>query len=676
MNKFQNLLMKTALSGMTLQQWISEVIPHRTNPNNTPQLYVTNSQEIMAKNAHVYACIRQISNKITTMPFTIVDSNNKENLPAMRYFQTKLNKEYTFIELMMQVQAWTELRGFCIIYKQPDGTIDILDSDKITTTYYADGSYQLWYNTNGKNIKLEKENYCKVRNFCPFATSTGFTSLQPASQMINIEYSVMNTTQSGFDNGASINGMLTTDQQLNKSQVEATSKFFAEEFAGTNNSGKIPLVHSGFHLEKIGLTPADYDLLKYVSVSKNLISTVLGVPGILINDMEHANYANAKKQEEIFTRNTIIPKLLQREATFDQFLLPLLGFAGLHWDYQWETLPELQEDQVMKATAAKTFIECGRYSPNELRIKDGEEPYDGGDIYVQPGNLFPVGQPKPTPIAAKMTELLKALTNDKKSKEDRTEKLYELFIKRMDPQWRKFTKELNEYFKKQYKSIAANTIKNMDRLIATTKSIDDVDGIVEDEIMELSFMENLRKLSHKYYTAYVSQSGDAAVAEYRLGIEFEMQSKEVIDFIKNSSIKLSENVYGTTTKDVADRIKQILLDNFDKSQKELEELILGGIKDLFEITPSRAELIARTETARANTAGARFAAKQGEMRFKKWIHGGGGSNPRTDHVEIDGEVQPIDNDYSIGFSGPGMGGADHDCNCTCWEMYAYKEDEF
>lgn len=673
--KFFTPVIKTALSQLTLQEWTNSIHGYTSNVK-TPEMSLASTTEIIQKNAWVYACVRTIVNKTRSIEFSIKDSGDKVSTRAMDYFIEKANPVYTWNELVGFAQSWKELRGSAILEIKLDKTIDVLHMDYVT----ADGDKLTYRDPSTNQVRtLDYNRICIDRNYSPYASMLGMTALAPAAQMINVEYSVMNTTQNAFKNGAYIPSALTTDKPLTPDTVDEMSRQYNEKYSGTSNAGKTPVLHSGIHLEKMGLTPADYELLQYIALSKNLIATVIGVPGILINDMEQTDYANAKKQEEIFTRYTLIPKLIQIEATFNRFLLPKLGFGGLKFDFNYEALPELQADEVSAATAAEIRLRSGQTNQDEEREARSLPSIKNGNKYYIPMHWQEVGtKEKPLTGTDAMGKLLSKLSkpqNIKKITPEKANQLYDLYIKRMDPQWRKFKKELEEYFKKQFKGIKSKTEENIDKILSTQK--DFKSDIIDAYLMDIAFEKRLQQMSYRYIQAYVQQAGDALVAEYGLNIAFDTTDKRVIDFLKTHSVELSNEVYGTTKKDVSKAIQKAILEGtqLNESQKQLAERILLAVDDLVKMTPERAELIARTETMVANNKGSLEAAKQGQMRYKTWWHGGGGREPREWHITMTGETVGIDEPFSHGYLMPGDGPAEEVCNCTCYMTYGYNKED-
>ena len=161
------------------------------------------------------------------------------------------------------------------------------------------------------------------------------------------------------------------------------------------------MLHSGFDLTKLGLSPADYDILKYQNVTKNVIGTAFGVPTFLLNDLEHSNYANAREQEGVFTRYTVLPKVTKITEAINYRLLPLMGIKK-EFRFLTKDLPELKQDAESESRVVATKISCGRMTINEARQLDNAAPVEGGDIPLVPMSMVPLDtvgeEQEPAPV--------------------------------------------------------------------------------------------------------------------------------------------------------------------------------------------------------------------------------------------------------------------------------------
>jgi SPP1 gp7 family putative phage head morphogenesis protein len=99
------------------------------------------------------------------------------------------------------------------------------------------------------------------------------------------------------------------------------------------------------------------------------------------------------------------------------------------------------------------------------------------------------------------------------------------------------------------------------------------------------------------------------------------------------------------------------------SGKDLQALV-KGIQAARPVTDRRAALIARDQTSKANAVVTRARQMELGITQAKWMHSGGGKEPRPDHVAANGTIYEIDKGCKISgeFIQPGE---EINCRCTC-----------
>ena len=137
-------------------------------------------------------------------------------------------------------------------------------------------------------------------------------------------------------------------------------------------------------------------------------------------------------------------------------------------------------------------------------------------------------------------------------------------------------------------------------------------------------------------------------------------TKDVLKYMNEQDLRLVKNITNTTRQ----RLKQQMEQGIQEG-KGIEEIAKGMQDDA--INKFRALRIARTETMRATNFGNFLAA--GELDIvteKKWVatHD---AKTRESHIELDGEVKGMDEDFKPGLSFPGDPNAEPEetINCRC-----------
>lgn len=654
------------------------------------------------KSVWVFAGVRLISEKIASIPFQFYKGekalSNSEEL-KYKLFQ---NPYFTYYEIISMVVANMELYGYgAIQYIKP--FIRPLNADKLTID--TTNGLKYMYMDGNKQDTLPVDEVVLFRNYSPVYQLSGMSSLSAAIAAVNLDYHSMNVTEDSFEKGLFINGVLTTPNSLTDNEARQMGQQFKDTYG--KNTNKIPVLYNGMKLEKLSLTPADYDLLKYQSITKNVICTALGVPTFLLNDMEHANYANAREQEGIFTRYTILPKLTRMEQVINSKLLPLLGMPDIQLRYDIQSLPEMQEDTEKKARVNQIKINAGVLTINEWRNLEGFEPVEGGDQPYVPMNLVPLSslnvtmtteseispeKPEEDKLYGNLKELLKAINPDAMTKEMK-ERLWKSAQVLQKPQSAKLKSEIVRILKKLEEGFIAVIDQHLEELLPLLKSLLEAELKKEyqtKKAIDEELLRNLRRLIlsqvsmitiektiRRYLTAYAQQSGDNTVANYGWNIVFSMSDPVVREFLLKRPNLLAESIYGTHVNEAGTAIKRIFLraDEEGWTFEQIKEAIKEELGDFWGADRDwKAQQIAKTEVGAVHNSASRAAAKQARMQYHAW-YWAGSAHPREHHQAMNPEdFIPIDEPFNVGgieiLCPANSGLPEEDINCNCIELFS------
>jgi len=154
---------------------------------------------------------------------------------------------------------------------------------------------------------------------------------------------------------------------------------------------------------------------------------------------------------------------------------------------------------------------------------------------------------------------------------------------------------------------------------------------------------------------------------------WKLPAQDALDFIARRQNLLS-NVPDEIFETIRNEISAGL--NAGESIRDLSKRISSAFDD---ISKTRAELIAQTETAAAYSFASDKAARAAGIGYKKWIHSVISKVPRPDHLAIDGLVVPMDQAYPVG-NPPLMyphapdGAAEDVINCRCMSIPVSEAD--
>lgn len=152
---------------------------------------------------------------------------------------------------------------------------------------------------------------------------------------------------------------------------------------------RVAVIEEGMEIEQLSLTPDDGQFLQTREFSRGEIAGAFHVPPHMIGDTQKAtSWGTGIEQQQIgFLVFTLRPDLVlwEQRLTRDLLRLPDRFFI------EFNTNGFLRGDAAARGAWYRVMREIGAYSANDIRAFENENPIDGGDVYLQPVNLAPLG---------------------------------------------------------------------------------------------------------------------------------------------------------------------------------------------------------------------------------------------------------------------------------------------
>jgi len=187
-------------------------------------------------------------------------------------------------------------------------------------------------------------------------------------------------------NGARPSGVLTTDRPLTDEVAKRLKENWRELHAGLFNSGQIAVLEAGLKWQPLSLTPADMQFIHLRQFQVIEICRMFRVPPHMVGDVTRGTYQNLTQQGQEYRNNTLTSHSDVWEARYD-FTFDL-DRKGLFVDFDESVL--LKADLTARYTAYRVGRLSGWLTTNEIRLAEGLDPVEGGDVLMQPLNMGPV----------------------------------------------------------------------------------------------------------------------------------------------------------------------------------------------------------------------------------------------------------------------------------------------
>jgi SPP1 gp7 family putative phage head morphogenesis protein len=221
---------------------------------------------------------------------------------------------------------------------------------------------------------------------------------------------------------------------------------------------------------------------------------------------------------------------------------------------------------------------------------------------------------------------------------------------------------VKRFLKDAGKDIAAQVVRARDKLGKSVE--DDIRRILDS--LDFEDWERLIDQIVPLLEKMIAEGGAAAVAQLPMVGDVErllsLVNEHGVEYAKRVAAELVTNISEATRNMIRSDVREAM------ENGESNDALASRLQRGYAFSPERAEMIARTETAKADVEGNIEAYKQsGVVSGKQWITGAGCCDLCD---ELDGTIVEIDEDFpNEGGSGPPL----HP-NCRCDVLPVLTED--
>ena len=564
----------------------------------------------------------------------------------------------------------------------------------------------------------------------PFATSEmlwfpldnpidEFAGLSPIAAVrlsIDTAYDAMRSNRNMHRNGTRISGIIgpsDKDQSLSKTQVSDISQTFGEMYRGVDSAHKLAVIGHAIGITQLSMTPKDAEFIEQLKWTLGDVARAFGVPPGKLADREHSTYNNVKQEDKEFWSMTLIPEADDISDQLTEFLLPMFPGEADRIALDYSEVTALQEDMAELTDQASTWYSMGvplnpllkEYNPSLLPSEGG---YEWGDKpkstapAVAPPD--PAGEPDPEAEAEMAADMpmgdparaalylireLRALPAPATRAIEYGSAEHELRWRRsvrvMDRGERAFLRELRRLFTRQQESVLARLRKKRgaieesfarhegwsDEFRATLTRTDD--DVLAAPFDVAQWTETFQQAILPILTEIVEDAGVDTFDLLGLLSDFDVNNPLIRQWLETAAFTFAQEVNKTTIE----QLRAVLQEGIDNGAS-IDELA-ETIKQTFgEISDTRAETIARTETAEAVNAGSIEAARQSSVVAGKVWLSARDQRVRESHIEAHGQERKLDEAFDVGGSslmhpGDGNGAPEEIINCRCVMTWILKD---
>lgn len=572
----------------------------------------------------VYSCVRLLSEAISGLTISQLEKGNDGRQSVidddlLYLVAEEPNETIDAGELWRNVMGWKLLRGNGVVY------IERANSGRVKALWpIGPQSVDVKRQSNGRlayKFDLRDDEYAPIDRERSYdqqhvlhyrAFGLGMLGLSPiglARQNVGMAFAAQAYMGGFYARDATPGGVIEVEGELSDTAYERMERQWKELHEGWSNSYGLALMEGGAKWKETTLSPADAQFIETQKFTRSEIASIYGVPPHMIGDTEKStSWGTGLAEQGIgFVNYSLRPWVNRLERVTRRGLL--IGQPRRR--FVWSVADLQKGDAKDRAEAYATGKQWGWLSTNDIRREEGQEPVEGGDVYLQPLNMVPAGPGAPAPVSerARQERSLETRASSETAWEERVRVL------------------LRDAFQRQREDVLGRLGQGMP-LLDRDRWDDELAQVLRAPAREVTF-----------------EAARAIVADF--GGEFDESVVEA--FIAELARQKARNLNITTETALADG--------------EGDEADVTSVFDHAEDTRSGAA--AATLVVASTMFGRVEGAIQSGARTKTWRVRSG--NPRTSHARLNGQTVPVSEPFSNGAMWPGdpRAGVDEVAGCTC-----------
>ena len=349
------------------------------------------------------SCARVIAEDIAQLPFKLfkdrVDGGSDPAVdhPVYRLIKTKPNDWQTAFELREQIGLHLVLTNNAYIWlnRVRNQIIELFPLEPHQVTVTRETGWESKYKISllgGETITIPNTDIWHIRG-PSWNGWQGLDGVRLMREAVGLSLALEEHGSRMFSNGASVGGLLSTDQILKEDQVKALRESWQERHSGAENAYKTAVLWGGM---KYTPTVTGNDQAQFLETRRFQVEEVCRafkvMPIMVGHSDKTSTYASAEQMFLAHLRNTMGPWLTRIEQSADCNLLSEAEIqAGFHTKFARNGyLASVATD---RAAFYREMYNIGSISPNEIRGLEDMNPYEGGDSYRVPLNMTDPANP-------------------------------------------------------------------------------------------------------------------------------------------------------------------------------------------------------------------------------------------------------------------------------------------
>lgn len=255
------------------------------------------------------------------------------------------------------------------------------------------------YSTSTGQRDLTQAQVLHVKGF----GTDGIVGLSPlgyARQALGIQIAAEKYAAQFYASGGLPSGVMMLDKPLNPQQRKDLAANYGPMVRGEVGGNNLWVLESFAKYQPVSISPEDAQMLLTRQFSVEEIARIFRVPlSLLMHGSKDSNWGTGLEQQNLaFLTYTLRPYLVRIESAINRWLFSPAERKEFYVEFNVESL--LRGDSAARSAYYSQALQNGWMNRNEVRSKENQPPFDGGEIFTAQSNMLPVDKlgaepPKP-----------------------------------------------------------------------------------------------------------------------------------------------------------------------------------------------------------------------------------------------------------------------------------------
>lgn len=243
------------------------------------------------------------------------------------------------------------------------------------------------------NLTVPAEHILHLRNMPIGSGLMGQSPISAARGVVSLALGQQKHSEGMMSNSARPSGVLQHPGKLSPEGATRLRNAWERLYKGADNSGRTAVLEQGVEFKPVSMNAVDAQFVEQRKLSLLDIARIFRIPPTKLMDTSNATYSNSEQEALAYVIDSLMPIVEKWESALERQLLSPREWG--RYEIEFETDALLRGDIKARFSSYASGRQWGILTSNEARQREGLNPVEGGDVLLEPLNMWPMGQERP-----------------------------------------------------------------------------------------------------------------------------------------------------------------------------------------------------------------------------------------------------------------------------------------